>query len=227
MSKNPTIRRTKKGWRFPSGIEVGDHNLASMLRRIPTEERALIPNKRTLYIKFREAIARRAARLYTGYWTEEVIHKQRRMFKADWWTMARGSYRKHFVKAWFGYERGFMPEDMLDCAINLRRSNKAFTHGKAVPVSCAYGPFVLSMLLEGWQSEDPNAKLLTVAGGPVQTPIPLDQAYIGPRAERKMKRYKRPSTMWEPGLLFDPDTGLYVPPELASASAIDVDAEDR
>jgi hypothetical protein len=216
------IKRTRRGWLFPCGIEVTDRNIRLVLKRISVEERSLIPKKRTLLRMFKRAVGQNAATLYGS-----AFNKHTGKHVPAWWSLARGSFQPQFEKAFLGYQYGFMPRVMLDCALELTKAGE-FRGARFPRPAHAFGSYVLSSLLNGWEpgSETRYDRLLEDKAGKIKTPVDLDRAYSGEDAASRMPRATKPSRVWEPGLVFDSESGLYVPPEMAGHDAVDVDAEE-
>lgn len=219
MSDKPRklIRKVGSGWLLPhSRLKVTRGNIALLLSRIPVADRRLIPSKRHLHKLAKEAVAKNAASIY-GQQASKVFGKA----TFPWWNLGKGCYRKHFFRAWIGYELGFMPSKLLECAV--AQCARVFRCKFPKPQQ-AFGPFILASLLHGWEPvEESVFPELTTSKDKIDTPVPLARAYTGPRAAERMVKAKTASRIWEPGLVFDPDRGMYVTPEEAGPKAIDVD----
>jgi len=215
------VTKLDAGWLLPSGLKVLPNTIPLMLSRVPLTDRqaAGASGDPALVKAFREAVAKHAAKLYSAAFNEE----QKRRGKPtdlDWWHLRKGAYRDQFKLAWDAYEHGHMPREMLDCAVWLCRNGQMYKTSFPRPAQ-AFGNYVLSALLSGsWGDRDATGDP-TIQG--CEIPIPLDRAYLGPGAARKMVHTTSSSWIWEPGLVFDPDTGLYVTREKAGPGAVDLE----
>lgn len=219
--KKLIVMKVGDKWLLPhSRLKVNTSNLPILLMRIPLADRRLMSSKLFLLRIARDAVGRLAANVYASE-REKVPGLKNPPSNVGWWRLGRGSQQRYFTRAWYGYELGFTPRQMLECAL----SKSKFVPGCRFPApAMAFGPAVLAALINGWTKSE---SLTPIVKCPESTdiPIPLDRAYHGPDAAHRMPQATRASEVWEPGLLYDKRRGLFVPPDEAGSSAIDVDRD--
>jgi len=217
------IKARNGGWLLPSGVFVTPKTIRISLGRIPVEDRQAISQRKVGRLRrtAKEAVARLASRLYSTAFNQYQSKHGGKRIDLDWWHIGKGSYRPAFQRAWDGYEQGFTPGRMIECALWLAAKKRMWDTRFPRP-SQVFGPFVLSTLLNGWNPDGASESRAQIPDG-CEIPIPLDRAYTGPEASQRMAVAEGASWVWEPGLVFDPDVGMYVPKAKAGPNAMDLE----